>query len=159
MNEILASEICRRLGISFVPYELDIRDENYFCICPDISDEHKEMVAMASVYQDIAFNDGYKYDFKKLIERCENLKIPGAEEELLKIILLDFIIANEDRHSFNISFLRNSDNLQWIGVAPVYNSGKESSRQKIFSKKNIKMLMVSKNCQKNPVWKPCTTCF
>ena len=124
LNEVLASELCRRLGISYTPYELLIRDENYFCVCPDIADEHQEMVAMASVYQDIPLTAGFKYDFARLVERCNKLGIPNAEEDLLKIVLLDFIIANEDRHSFNISFLRNADNLQWIGVAPVYDSGK-----------------------------------
>ena len=43
---------------------------------------------------------------------------------MLKIFLLDYIIANVDRHSYNISFLRNSDTMEWIGVAPVYDSGK-----------------------------------
>lgn len=36
---------------------------------------------MASVYQDIPLIDGFKYDFAKVVERCEFLKIPDAEEE------------------------------------------------------------------------------
>ena len=124
LNEVLASEICRRLGIKFVPYELEIRDENYICVCPDIADEDTELVPMASVYQDIKLTHGIKYDFAKLVERCDFLGIPNVEIDMLKIILLDFIIANEDRHSYNLAFLREAESLKWLGVAPVYDSGK-----------------------------------
>ena len=131
LNEVLASEICRRLGIRFVPYELEIRNENYICVCPDMVDENTEMVPMDSVYQDIQLTNGIKYDFQKLIERCEFFGIPNAEIDILKIILLDFIIANEDRHSYNLAFLREAETLKWIGVAPVYDSGKSMYLNKI----------------------------
>ncbi len=124
LNEVLASEICRRLKIAYVPYTLEIRDENYYSICPDIVDQNTEMVPLDSIYQDIPLEDGVKYDFYKLVERCNALGIPNAEEDLLKIFLMDYIIANVDRHTYNISFLRNCETLEWIGVAPVYDSGK-----------------------------------
>ena len=130
LNEVLASEICRRLKINYVPYELEIRDEQYFCICPDMVDENTELVPMESVYQGLPLNDG-KYDFEKLVERCDFLKIPDAEINILKIILLDFIIANEDRHSNNLGFLRHAETLQWLGVAPVYDSGKSMFLNKV----------------------------
>ena len=131
LNEVLATEICRRLKISHTPYTLEVRDENYYCLCPDIADQNTEMVPLDSIYQDIPLTNGIKYDYHKLIERCEQLQIPNAEEDLLKIFLLDYIIANEDRHSFNISFLRNTYTLQWIGVAPVYDSGKSMFLNKL----------------------------
>ena len=52
------------------------------------------------------------------------MNITDAEAGLLKIIVLDYIVANTDRHSFNISFIRDSNTLQWKGVAPVYDTGK-----------------------------------
>lgn len=131
LNEVLASEICRRLKINHTPYTLEIRDEDYFCLCPDIADQNTEMVPLASIYQDIPLKGGVKYEFSKLVERCELLGIPNAEQDLLKIFLLDYIIANVDRHSYNISFLRNSDTLEWIGVAPVYDSGKSMFLNKL----------------------------
>ena len=124
LNEVLATEICRRLKINHISYTLEIRDENYYCLCPDIADENTEMIPLDSIYQDIHLKDGIKYEFSRLVERCNLLKIPNAETDLLKIFLLDYIIANVDRHSYNISFLRNTDTLEWIGVAPVYDSGK-----------------------------------
>lgn len=124
LNEILASEICRRLNIPYVPYFLTIRDDKYFCYCPDMIDESTELVPMDAVYQDLHLIDGKFYDYNQLIIRCNQMQIPDAEENLLKIILLDYIMANIDRHSYNISFIRDSNTLQWKGVAPVYDTGK-----------------------------------
>ena len=124
MNEVLASEICRRLNIAYVPYYLTIRDDKYFCYCPDMIDESTELVPMDAVYQDLHLIDGKFYDYEELIKRCNEMKIPNAEEDLLKIILVDYIMANIDRHSYNISFIRDSNTLQWKGLAPVYDTGK-----------------------------------
>ncbi|MCR4940409.1 MAG: HipA domain-containing protein [Treponemataceae bacterium] len=124
LNEVLASEICRRLDIPYVPYYLTIRDDKYFCYCPDMVDQSTEMVPMDALYEDLHLIDGKFYDYNQLIKRCQDMNIPNAEENLLKILLLDYIIANIDRHSYNISFLRDSNTLQWKGLAPVYDSGK-----------------------------------
>ena len=39
------------------------------------------------------------------------------------MIVLDYIIANEDRHFNNFGLLRDPETLEWIGAAPVYDSG------------------------------------
>ena len=39
------------------------------------------------------------------------------------MIVVDYIIANEDRHFNNFGLLRNAETLEWIGVAPIYDSG------------------------------------
>lgn len=35
----------------------------------------------------------------------------------------NYIIANEDRYPNNFGAIRNSDTLEWLGVAPIYDSG------------------------------------
>ena len=39
------------------------------------------------------------------------------------MIVLDYIIANEDRHFNNFGLLRNADTLESIGAAPIFDSG------------------------------------
>lgn len=73
LNEVLASKICRRLGINYIPYTFEIRDEQYYSICADIVDENHEMVSMESVYHDIHLEENQFYSFDKLIERCNHL--------------------------------------------------------------------------------------
>lgn len=131
INEVLASEICKRLGINYIPYTYEIRDNQYYSLCPDIVDENHEMVPMESVYHDLHLEENQCYSFEKLITRCEELGIPNASEDLLKMLLLDFIIANEDRHTYNISFIRETESRKWIGVAPVYDSGKSMFLNKL----------------------------
>lgn len=39
------------------------------------------------------------------------------------MLVLDYIIANEDRHFNNFGALRNAETLEWLGMAPIYDSG------------------------------------
>lgn len=39
------------------------------------------------------------------------------------MIVLDYIIANEDRHYNNFGIIRDANTLKWISVAPIYDSG------------------------------------
>ena len=77
LNEVLASEICRRLNIAYVPYYLTIRDDKYFCYCPDMIDESTELVPMDAVYQDLHLIDGiddWYADFLKPLKRLSEEK-------------------------------------------------------------------------------------
>ena len=40
-----------------------------------------------------------------------------------QMLVLDYLIANEDRHFNNFGLLRNPDTLEWLGPAPIYDSG------------------------------------
>lgn len=44
---------------------------------------------------------------------------------------LDYIIANEDRHLNNFGLLRNAETLEWLGFAPVYDSGSSLGYDKL----------------------------
>ena len=39
------------------------------------------------------------------------------------MLAVDFLLANTDRHFRNFGALRDPDTLQWIGMAPVFDSG------------------------------------
>ena len=39
------------------------------------------------------------------------------------MIVLDYLILNEDRHLNNFGALRNAETLEWLGMAPIYDSG------------------------------------
>lgn len=40
-----------------------------------------------------------------------------------QMLVVDYLIANEDRHLNNFGLLRNPDTLEWIGAAPIFDSG------------------------------------
>ena len=39
------------------------------------------------------------------------------------MIVCDYIIANYDRHYRNFGAIRNVNTLEWIGIAPIFDSG------------------------------------
>lgn len=45
--------------------------------------------------------------------------IPQIEKQISDMIVLDSIIANEDRHFNNFGFIRNPQTLEWKCLAPV----------------------------------------
>ena len=61
------------------------------------------------------------------------------------MLTVDFIIANTDRHYNNFGFLRNPDTLEWLGLAPVFDSGTSFFHdESVFSLKNPNLRESSK---------------
>lgn len=58
-----------------------------------------------------------------------------------RMIVVDYIIANEDRHFNNFGLVREAETLKWLGAAPVFDSGSSLGYDKlnfeILSGKNI----------------------
>jgi hypothetical protein len=48
---------------------------------------------------------------------------PGVKSALNKMLTMDYIISNEDRHFHNFGLMRDPDTLAWLGLAPIYDSG------------------------------------
>ena len=61
--------------------------------------------------------------YQHFLNCCEELGISDVVPFLDRMIVLDYIIANEDRHLNNFGALKNAETLEWIGMAPVYDSG------------------------------------
>ena len=124
-NEVLASKICECLNIPHIPYTLVKIKDSYFCSCKNITTENTELISAWNVLNTQNKNKRLSA-FEHFINCCSELNIDSKENlknDLAKMILLDFIIANTDRHYNNFAFLRNSDTLQWLGFAPIYDSG------------------------------------
>ena len=47
----------------------------------------------------------------------------GIEKAFMQMNMLDYITANTDRHYGNFGFVRNAETLEWIGVAPNFDTG------------------------------------
>lgn len=40
-----------------------------------------------------------------------------------RMIILDYLFADEDRHQNNFGAIQNAETLEWKGAAPIYDSG------------------------------------
>jgi hypothetical protein len=119
-NEVIASKIMRRLGINCVDYALEWKGEEPRCSCANMLDGTNELIHAWDIVHEIKINDDKYSSFLKL---TKSAGIHNVQQELNKILVLDYIIANTDRHFNNIGFLRDSRSLQYSGIAPVYDSG------------------------------------
>ncbi|NMA24217.1 MAG: excisionase [Clostridiales bacterium] len=121
-NEVLASAIMRRLDIPHVSYTLAVQDEYPFCVCEDFVTPQTELVSAWYVMQ-TRKKENHVSVYQHYLNCCDALGIPGARDALDRMMTVDYLIVNEDRHQNNFGVLRNADTLQWLGTAPIYDSG------------------------------------
>lgn len=123
--EVLASEIHKRQSVLYTPYSL-IKiscggNEIIGCECPNFTDISTEFVPAVDVVEEKKKpNDMSWYEFYLAVCLDHGLDIRNFMEYQ---ILSDFIISNTDRHLNNFGILRDTDTLQWIGAAPIFDSG------------------------------------
>lgn len=48
-----------------------------------------------------------------------------------QMIVLDYLIANEDRHQNNFGLIRDANTLEWLGAAPIFDSGSSLGYDKL----------------------------
>jgi hypothetical protein len=124
-NEVIASKINEILGINHVKYLLlNERDDagNYFCMCENMTDNNTELVYASKLYESMNKNINDS-NYKHYVDCCNFFGINDIVEHLDKMIIVDFLIANTDRHWNNFGLLRDSDTLEYKSVAPIYDCG------------------------------------
>ena len=127
-NEVLASEICRRLGFSYVTYSFLVKD-NFepviYSSCPCFVDEHTEFVP-AGFVQYAAVKNKSVSSYDHLLQCCVQLGINDPDtikRSLTDMAVLDYIIGNTDRHYGNFGFIRDAETLEWKGPAANFDTG------------------------------------
>lgn len=119
-NEVLASMICKRLGFNHVTYTLDIVNDKVVSKCECFIDTDTELVpAYQILYKNCDRSKAYEY----YIMMLEINGIKDARHNIENMFILDYLMLNEDRHLNNFGIIRNVENLNWIGVAPIFDTG------------------------------------
>lgn len=121
-NEVLASRLMERLGIPHVSYTLLVQDEYPYSVCENFITPQTELVTAWYVMQ-TRQKPNHTSVYQHYLNCCEALGIPGMVEAMDRMIVVDYLIANEDRHQNNFGVIRNAETLEWIGAAPIYDSG------------------------------------
>lgn len=120
--EVIASGIAERLCIPHTKYTLLWEHEKPFSACQDFITSETELVSAYHIMQSRKKpNDLSDYEF--YLNCAEQLGVKNIREQTEKMIVLDFLIGNEDRHFNNFGLIRNAVTLEWIGVAPIFDCG------------------------------------
>lgn len=129
INEVIATYLHESQGYdNYTSYELikiKNKEYDYGCISPCFTSEKKELIsAYGVVTSQKQKNDISSYEH--FIHVCG---MHGIDKEILRRdleyqIQIDFILSGRDRHLNNISILRDADTLEFLRMAPIYDSGK-----------------------------------
>lgn len=121
-NEVIASKIMERLGIPHVPYTLVEQEDYPYSMCENFITPQTELITAWYVMH-TQQKPNHVSVYQHYVNCCEALGIPGIVEALDRMIVVDYLIANEDRHQNNFGVIRNAETMEWIGPAPIYDSG------------------------------------
>lgn len=121
VNEIIVDRLLTLLGVEHLSYELinaqieiDGKIYNtYLCASDDFKKRGESKIALDDYYRTNAIEGESHYDF---CVRC------GWKDYIDKMIAVDFIILNRDRHGANIEVLRNS-RAHTLRIAPLFDHG------------------------------------
>lgn len=121
-NEVIASEICKTLGIPHIPYDLKVVGSTPCSICENFIDEYTELISANDILKSFLPNPR-KTLYEHFVTCCERLHIKEVTERIDEMIVLDYIIGNHDRHLRNFGVIRNVETLEFTGFAPIFDSG------------------------------------
>ncbi len=127
-NEVLATEICKRLGFEHVEYTIDIVKEKVVSKCACLTTKNTEIIP---AYQIIHSEEKNKniIDYENYIKILEEKGIKDARIKLENMYILDFLIMNEDRHLNNFGIIRDVNTLKWLNVCPIFDNGQSLNMQ------------------------------
>ncbi len=121
-NEVIASKIMDRLGINHVSYNIIRNGNEHYSICENFVTKDTELVSAYRILQ-IRPKENHENEYMHYVNICKESGVKNIVSSIDAMIVIDYIIANEDRHFNNFGLLRNADTLEWIGTAPIFDSG------------------------------------
>ena len=121
VNEIIVDRLLTILGVEHLSYELinaDIEIEGniystYLCASEDFKKRGESKIALDDYYRTNAQKGESQYDF------CVR---EGWKEYIDRMIAVDYLILNRDRHGANIEVVRNS-RAHTLRIAPLFDHG------------------------------------
>lgn len=130
LNEILASKLLSKLKmINYVEYRMCIEGYDVCCYCRNFVTADTEFVPAFHIYSAVPYGDKVKEmgekerTYSHLIEAIDHFKIPEAKDFIDKMLIVDQMMMNDDRHLGNFGFLRNVNTGEFIEPAPLFDFG------------------------------------
>ncbi|GHV85252.1 hypothetical protein AGMMS50230_08600 [Spirochaetia bacterium] len=121
-HEIIASCFCEKTGITHVNYELAAYKGKTYCVCQNMLQKNEELIPAYYVSQEKTKAKETSH-YEHYIECCGIFGLKAIRQKLEKMIVLDYLIANTDRHWGNFGIIRDAKTLEAIRLAPLYDHG------------------------------------
>lgn len=123
-NEALATKLLSRLlsPKEFVPYKVVERGGRAHSSCPNMVSAETELIPAQDVLTAFAVSEGRDLHHGYLAA-LEQLEVPRFRQLIDKMIVVDHLMANFDRHTHNFGLIRNAETLDGYQVAPLFDHG------------------------------------
>ena len=121
INEIIVGRLLTILGVEHLDYQLINAEievdgkvlNTYLCASYDFKERGESKVAL---------DDFYRVNSEKGESALDFCKRMGLEDYIYKMLAVDYIILNRDRHGANIEILRNA-RAHTLRIAPLFDHG------------------------------------
>ena len=120
-NEVIASIILDSQGIDHVPYEMLWIDGLPYSACKNFITRDTELVTAYHFCNQVPRrNDESLYShFCRLSEEVGLDATPFLD----RMLAMDYLMVNDDRHMGNFGLVRDAESLEYLGFAPIYDTG------------------------------------
>lgn len=127
-RELWATKIYKALGYhDAVSYDLIYDSDNFVvgCKCEAFTSERLELITASDLLEEQHLTSSDTDAYSDIIKCAVAYGADQHEVERYLSVqaIVDYLITNRDRHLGNIGFLRNSDTLEIVKPAPIYDSG------------------------------------
>ena len=127
LNEIAATLLHQKQGrVPYVSYSTMRLGDNQqiYCVCESFTSDEVELIPAIDIVESKK-KDNAMSMYEHFIHVCA---MHGMDESVVRTfleyqILSDFVLTNTDRHLNNLGVLRNAHTLEFIGMAPIFDSG------------------------------------
>ena len=121
LNEVIASRIMDALGVDHVKYDLIWDGRRPYSVCLDFVDDETEFISAFHVFRSMKNHDNSSV-YAHYVRCCSENGL-DVVPALDRMIVVDFLTANNDRHMNNFGIIRDPHSLEWISAAPVFDTG------------------------------------
>ncbi|MCL1990110.1 MAG: HipA domain-containing protein [Defluviitaleaceae bacterium] len=143
-NEVIASRMMELLGIEHTPYWLMLEKDEPYSVCEIFITKDTEHISAWAIKNTLPKKDKQTSEFNHFLTCCEALGIPNARTSIEQMLVIDYLIVNDDRHTNNFGAIRNVHTLKWLGITPIYDNGSSFWNKKILSDINSRRGLKSK---------------
>lgn len=127
LNEIVATLLHKKQGrVPYVFYSTMRLGDNQqiYCVCESFTSDEVELIPAIDIVESKK-KDNAMSMYEHFIHICA---MHGMDESAVRTfleyqILTDFVLTNTDRHLNNFGILRNANTLEFISMAPIFDSG------------------------------------
>lgn len=123
--EAAATRLYERLlfASDYVPYTIEEGEKGPLSVCPCFTNRDTQLVTMRDLLRCFK-RDAERISVEEYVTLLEELGVPDAAKQVSKMLVCDYLSANDDRHTHNLGVIRSTGTGEYLGVAPIFDNGR-----------------------------------